>query len=153
MRISVGCSYGSSSDLPFITPRPPPPPSLGRAPSACRSQGVLVKLASLPFSRSVSSNSRHMRSRRLSNQSRAACCSPSRVIMPDKVPSAVMLHSTRCPLRRQYSRSENPPSSECESEAPLDHAHRRAHLHLPTPAAARPSLGIQSLAGAHPPGW
>src|SRR3546814_5178395 len=84
-----------------------------------------------------------MRSRRLSNQSRAACCSPSRVIMPDKVPSAVMLHSTRCPLRRQYSRSENPPSSECESDAPLDHAHRRAHLPLPTPAAARHSLGIQ----------
>src|SRR3546814_15273271 len=80
-----------------------------------------------------------MRSRRLSNQSRAACCSPSRVIMPDKVPFAVMLHSTRCPLRRQYSRSESPPSSECESEAPLDHAHRRAHLPLPTPAAARHS--------------
>src|SRR3546814_5396880 len=74
-----------------------------------------------------------------SNQSRAACCSPSRVIMPDKVPSAVMLHSTRCPLRRQYSRSENPASSECESAAPLDHAHRRAHLPLPTPAAARHS--------------
>src|SRR3546814_5852325 len=69
--------------------------------------------------------------------------------MPDKVPSAVMLHSTRCPLRRQYSRSENPASSECESEAPLDHAHRRAHLPLPTPAAARHSLGIQRLAGAH----
>src|SRR3546814_13305330 len=87
-----------------------------------------MKHASRPFSRSIASNSRHMRSRRLSNQSRAACCSPSRVIMPDKVPSAVMLHSTRCPLRRQYSRSENPPTSECESEAQLDHAHRREHL-------------------------
>src|SRR3546814_8893056 len=85
------------------------------------SQGVEVKHASLPFSRSIASNSRHMRSRRLSNQSRAACCSPSRVIMPDKVPSAVMLHSTRCPLRRQYSRSENPPSSECESERSEEH--------------------------------
>src|SRR3546814_1900613 len=84
-----------------------------------------------------------MRSRRLSNQSRAACCSPSRVIMPDKVPSAVMLHSTRCPLRRQYSRSENPPSSECESEAPLDHAHRRAHL--PLPRSEEHTSELQSL--------
>ena len=74
-----------SKTLPFIKPRVPPPGS--ELPSSSRLQLSYRKLASDPASRSIASNSAHMRSRRFSNHLRAAsvCCVQS--VMPKALPS------------------------------------------------------------------
>src|SRR3954467_5578482 len=61
-----------SKTFPAIWPRTPPPP--GPSLVSVRSHDVYVNLASLPVSRSIFSNCAQIRSRSVSNQSRAAFC-------------------------------------------------------------------------------
>ncbi len=61
-----------SKTLPFIWLRTPPPPA--DSVSSGRSHGVRTNFAFEPDSRSMASNAAQIRSRKLSNQSFAACC-------------------------------------------------------------------------------